>query len=398
MLYTIHMFSFLSDATTEHAALLVDVGSGSVGIALVHYTNQSSPPVILWSHREYAGITDTVKQPVAKVIKTALLQAFLEFDSTGRKQLPEHLTSRDILHTQVLINAPWVFTITKTVSFSQEHNFTITDSLVTELEKAARTDTEEAIATLTDTLPEHTQLQVIDGQPIMVIANGYQTTAWQNTTARSLKIDYLTSLSHVSIIETVEEMHGKIVPNTTLSMHAHIAALYKTMRSLHPAISELCLVDITTEGTEIGMVRNGVLRHVTSVPYGSYTIAREIATAMDVPTEEALGYLQNPYSELRANKKALPIIDTYEAALSQAFTETGDELLVPKTVYTHVNQAVVPVLKESLTQALQSATDQEHIVHSITSEILKNTAAADTNLLIATEYYRLQQIGTDNAY
>ena len=384
------MFSSGSYATREHAAILLDIGSGSVGIALLHYDPEASSTTVLWQHREFTGITDTIKQPVAKVIKTALLNAWLEFDSTGRAHLPAHLSSRDITATQVLIGAPWIYTLTKTVTYSQEHSFTITDRLIDELQAAAQADAEQAMQDLANADTETLNLKIIQARPITVVANGYQTTTWENASARTLRIDYLTAISHTTIVDAIEEMHSKIAPKTTLSMHSHMSALYEALRHLHPEFKEIGLVDITTEGTEIGIIRDGVLRHVTAIPQGMYTLAREMSDNSSIPEGETFTYLQKDYEDCTKNAKCKSVIAAYEAALTEAMSKTDDKLLMPKTIYVHSNQPCLTTLQTSIAHALRATTGLTHSVHYLNSEILTEPNSTDTSILISKLYYELQ--------
>ena len=87
---------------------------------------------------------------------------------------------------------------------------------------------------------------------------------------------------------------------------------YCVLRQLAPDTTEVCLIDITHEATEIGIVRDGILKYVTHVPFGTFTIARDIASLCKVPNEEALAYLRGntALEQTRDNLKAFAKTNT----------------------------------------------------------------------------------------
>lgn len=378
----------LGTKTKESLTLAVDIGSGSVGIALVHHTDDNATSSVLWTHREYTGINDTVKRPTINVIKTALLNAFLEFDMSGRQSMPEHLSARDIVTTQVLINAPWVLTITKTVTYSQEHSFNVTDNLIQQIIEAAHKETAAAMKEL----PNADELITIQSKPMTIVANGYQITSWEKATARTLRVDLATSLTHISLLEVIKEMHEKTLPATNLQVHAHTTALYACLRTLHPEITESCLLNITTEATEIAIVRNGTIQYITSIPSGTYTLARKLADKTGSLTEEAYSYLKQPYEDLVSNVTAKNIITAYESDLTVAFKETGDTLTIPRTIYVHIDQAIHEAFLEAITRAAKDSTGLAHAAHYLTGEILGTKQhSSDTAMQVAVLFSTLER-------
>lgn len=100
---------------------ILDIGSGSVGVAIVASDPLQKNPEIVWSHRERMLLrdTDTIEQS-AKHITTALLNTILTLGSEGIRALRQHEKNSSIETMQVTISAPWSYTITKTVSYTHE--------------------------------------------------------------------------------------------------------------------------------------------------------------------------------------------------------------------------------------------------------------------------------------
>ena len=161
---------------------------------------------------------------------------------------------------------------------------------------------------------------------------------------------------------------------------------------MHPNTSELCLIDVTGEATEIGIVREDVLRHTTFVPVGTFSIARDLAKASGVPKQEAFTYMKdNPYEiserlPKRAQEKVFLALEDYNEQVTNMFLLTGDKLKIPKTIFLHTDEKTEPFFVEQLESAAFSATGKNHTVHPITSKVLGLEAKNDTALLLSMNF------------
>ena len=372
--------SYITTASEEKLAIVVDIGSGSVGIGIVHLVPNTTPEIV-WTHREYTTIKETSLQPATKIIKTALLNSFLELDAKGTQFIPNHLTSEDIIDTHVYIHAPWVYTVIKSVTYSQEHSFTITDELIDELTSAAEVNTKETLADL----PELASLVVLNATPQAIIANGYRISNWHNLKARTLKLSLNTTLTHQALADMIYEMHEKTIPNTQITVRSHTAAVHDCLQTLHPEMQENCIVTITTEATEIGIVRNGVLQYVTSMPTGTYTLAREIASKANVPTEESYSSLKHSYNKIQKDKNINAAVESYKVQLTKLFLQTGDALHIPKSIYVHCEGSIHELFLRITSEAATASTEITHSVHYLTNDILGGSHEQDTSFLVAVQ-------------
>ena len=173
--------------------------------------------------------------------------------------------------------------------------------------------------------------------------------------------------------------------------------------------TDYCLVDLTYEATEIGIVRDGVLTYCTHTPYGVFTLAREIADALSVPLEEAYGYLTNEeLSEFtntlsETKKEAIKnIFLNYQIHLSELFKETGDGLTIPKRIYIHGNLETEPFFNAQVQAAATMATKMPHATYNVTGELLTKKfpeevtqglkqANQDTALLISAQFFHTRE-------
>ncbi len=384
---------FKSKPKAREAALIVDIGSGSVGLAIIISDVLEPKPEIVWTHREYSLIKDVDSITWSlREINTTIINAFLRLSSDGLKALREHETPLPLETLQVVVCAPWTYTVTKTVHYTEEHPFTITESLVEELAEAASKKAVEAA--LKESMIQSSGLVTINNETIGVIANEYVLEDYENLTSRDLTLVQLTAVTNQRIIDTILEVQEKIMPRSELVTNSFMAMFYTVMRQSHPDTTECCLVDVTNEATEIGIIRDNLLRHTTHAPYGAYTLTREIAALAKIPKEEAFAYVRGGgafvLSKLSEAKQAELdiIIETYEDKIAELFKQTGDTLSVPKTIYLHCDADTEAFFVERLKHAAEKATKMKHSIHPITTTFVQADAPrGDTAVLLSANYY-----------
>jgi len=198
------------------------------------------------------------------------------------------------------------------------------------------------------------------------------------------------------------------LPEAALQEYSFTLPYYYVINSLSTANSNYCLVDITYEATEIGIVRDGVLTYCSHIPFGAMTLARELAETIGVPVMETYGYLKgddfNNYFKNCASgqhEKATEIITDYQNQLTNLFKETGDSLTLPKRIYLHSNLHTESFFNEQITKAATKSTKLAHATYNVTSELLTkkyppeyvsklSAGERDTGLLISAQFFHTE--------
>jgi hypothetical protein len=242
-----------------------------------------------------------------------------------------------------------------------------------------------------------------------VIANGYPVTVTGKQKANTLKVIQSSSVAQEYLLDAILDAQDKMLPTAELSQYSFMLPYFFVMQEIVPKATDYCLVDLTYEATEIGVVRDGVLTYCTHTPYGVFTLAREIADALSVPLEEAYGYLTNEELNEFTNtlsetkKEAIKnIFLNYQIHLSELFKETGDGLSVPKRIYIHGNLATEPFFNAQVQAAATMATKMPHATYNVTGELLTKKfpeelsqslreANQDTALLISAQFFHTRE-------
>jgi hypothetical protein len=400
--------SFLSSGNKERFGALIDIGSGSVLVAILRSDAEKTYPEIIWSKREYSPLRNvTSLDESAKHVMTALVNALMALDSEGRKAFSEKTGHNKLPETQVTIAAPWSYTITKNISYAHGEPFTLSDELIEELLRTAHKKVDEDIT-------EHERahqlgLTIISRSVIGLSANGYNLLRPNNQSAKTLRVVEASAVAQDYLVTAIKEAGGKVLPDSTLHLYSFIMIFYSIIRDIHPESTEYCLVDITYEATELGIVRDGILTYTTHAPYGSFSLAREIAAVLGTPLEEAFGYLHDSdltaalssYS-LEKQAEVQEIFTAYRKRLTDLFHETGDALSIPKRIFLHGNLHTEAFYAEQVGEAAKAATKASHAVYPVSKELIDKNypkemgieiekTVMDTALLISAQFFHMRE-------
>ncbi|HEY0964459.1 MAG TPA: hypothetical protein VGE31_01545 [Candidatus Paceibacterota bacterium] len=396
------LFSF--HRSSERVGVIVDIGSASVLVAIVVSKPHAKFPLIVWSHREHAALRslESVEQS-AKAVMTGFMNALLKFDGEGRQALAAYHTNARITELQCTIAAPWSYTVTKSINYHQDEPFEISSNLISELVRAALQKT-------TAELDENESvndlgLKVITRTILDLQANGYRIRHPEEQLASTLSLNHTSAVTQEYLIEMVEDMHKKLFQNAEVKSISYILALYFVIRDIAQELNDICLVNITYEATEIGVVRDGILQYSTHIPKGSFSLAREISNITSVPLYEAFGYLhtETPYSFMEAlpsnQKEAIEAaFERYTSEVTSLFHETGDDLSIPRQVYLHADLMSEPLFKDLIDKAAKRSIKSDPTINLITPILLERldtgqkerTPLNDTAMLVSAQFFHKQ--------
>lgn len=401
------MSFFSHEKSSVRYGAVVEIGSGSVLVSLIKSDQALPHPDIIWSKREYAprrASGDLMSS--AKGVLTALMNAILLIESEGRAALHAASPGAQLNDMQVSVTAPWSYTITKVISYSEEQPFTITEGLLQSLMDAARKKITEEMKE--NELASDLGLAIMTRATTDVQANDYRTADPIGQTADSLTLTQVSAVAQTYLTDAITDLKNKVMPKAHLERFSFMLMFHCIIRDLYYQMTEYCLVDITYEATEIGIVRDGILRYCTHTAIGISTIAREVAVTLNIPIEEAHAFLKEPYHTharaalSAANQAALAVILTeYQDNVTALFHETGDTLSIPKVLFLHGGHQVEDFFSTQISAAAKAATNSSHTVHTVSTDLLTQNFSPeqkaalllqtpDTGMLVAAQFFHKQ--------
>jgi hypothetical protein len=342
---------------------------------------------ILWSHREYMLIHDDAGR-AQKQIATTIVNALLELGS-GLKSARERGTQ--VRAVQIALSAPWAITVSKHITYEDEHPFATTKEFMRSLVETAKKQTLETA--YQGTLLKDLGLSLLEEATVDVELNGYHVRSMKPQEVRTVSLTHIRSLADEKLIDLINDSLDKVLPHAKRQYHSFMFLFSEVLRSLHPDTSEACLVDITNEATEVGIVNDDVLRSATHAPTGLFSLARRIAAECGIPNEEAYSFMKNGNNyalapHLEKKKEIVErIFGEYEDEIAKTLRDSRDALSIPNTVFLHTSALTEECFVERVKNAMKKATNTAHAVHLVTSELLGEKRMDDSALALSVHFF-----------
>ena len=386
------MFGLRKHGPDGRYGAILDIGSGSAGVAIVASDTLEDKPIIIWNYRERMVIRDHANLAVAeKDIITTVVNAVLELGNTGIRALREYDKHAVVDEIVVTISAPWAHTVSRTLSLDNSEAFSVDGKVLKDLIKKARAEASEAVGE--KAVSEKFDLTIVSDETVSITANGYRVHNPFVSEVNKLTLTQLVGVTQTRFYDAIFEAIDKVMPGHEVICRTFMHLFYQALDEARPETSEVCLVDITAEATEIGIVRDNVLNQTTYAPYGMYNLAREISVLCGVTLEEALGYMRIGGSKLEQKlssdkqQQLSTVINKYESELAKVFTKTGDALSIPRTIFLHTDHKYEDFFSKCLINGARTATNTDHSVHLITSEFFAIDKVTDSALLLSAHVF-----------
>ncbi len=376
-------------------AIILDIGSASVAASIVASDIVTKTNPVLYTHREWAVIKDASTENPTRFIEEALLRLFLVLGSTGGAALKKYDPSAHISYIQVSISAPWAHTITQQTEYENKEIFKITDKLVSNLVADAQKQSMDNLKT-TEFLKRE-GLEIITNQILHMTANGYTIKDPRNLETHKLYISHSSGIASSKIVAAIKKHAEEVFPEATLLLNTFLLTYYTAIRDIFPETSEMTLIDITGEATEVGIVRNEELTKVAHSLIGSQTIIRILSAKLKMPVGSVKTLLQDNPPQLTDAQQivAESVFEEYTEEIANLLKSMGDLLTVPSIIYLHTDRYTETFFKKYITKASHRATGGEHTVIPITKKVFPETETEDTAILLSSfVFHTLHEQGT----
>jgi len=285
------MFEFLfSKNEKEVLAVVYDIGSASVGGALV-FCRLGEKPRIVYSTRKEMPFQEKLN---ATRLKSEMFKAVDEVSQDIEKNGLRHLTftkfgTRIPKKSFVSFSSPWFASQTRTILIKKDNSFTVTKKIIDEI-------TEKEIESFKNSkeIAEHIgsgELAVMEKRIISIKLNGYQTDEPYGKKASSVEASIRISILQKQILENVFKNIQKTFNIDDIEIASFPFVAFDTIRSLKQEENFL-FVDVSGEITDISLVHVGVIFDTSSFPIGKKTIIRRLSKELKTNKEDTLSRLR----------------------------------------------------------------------------------------------------------
>jgi cell division ATPase FtsA len=330
----------------EENVLLLDIGNGTVSCASVLYSEGRIPKFIEIER----GFFPILEKPDPDRLGENMFSLLDETLSS----LVKKKTGR-IRHVAISLTSPWFVLKTKHINISKEDSFIITktflDSVVKEEERIFEDELRE------DSKDSKDSFEIIEKSIVHTKINGYDIEESMGKKTKALDSFLCMSISNSRVTEKIKEIVRKQthLGDDNLSIHTFPLVSFSVVRDVFGAISDFILMDVTSEVTDLTLVRDNVMRKVASFPSGKNFLLRQISKKLSVSAEIATSTL-HLYNSARLDKDTSQIIDEilYEVEkewsiyLENALSEFSENMALPESLYLTSDEDVRDIYSEFL--------------------------------------------------
>ncbi len=336
------MSFFSASKKKEKLVLVFDIGSSSIGGALM-YTNKSGVPRIVCSVREPIVLLERIDTDQLLSLTMKSLSVVTEKIALKGLGAPEKIFC--------VLSSPWYTSQTRIIKSQKNTPFIFNTKLADSLiEKEVGIFSSEHLANY---ITVGTKMVPIELKNMKMMLNGYNTPIPLNQKATNLEMTIFISISSEQFLEDVQKVirthyHTQNIKFSSFAMNGFAVA-----RDLFVHEEDFLLIDIGGEVTDVAMIKKEVLRESVSFPMGPNFLIRGIAAGLSCSLNEARSYLalyRDGHANTVTNEKLEEVMRTLKTDWLKMFQESlanlSSDISIPATIFITVDQELAEFFSE----------------------------------------------------
>lgn len=336
------IFSLFGAKKQSELALVLDVGSSSVGGALV-FLNSGMAPRIIYSIRE----------PILLERETNF-ERFFNLTLSAVERVAERVSKAGLgspRKTFVILSSPWYASQTRIITLAKDKPFIFTPKLYEDLVKKEVALFEEDYVSKFGYTGE--KVRTLEVKTMRITLNGYEAEEPLGQNAESLNMALFISVSPEQVLDRIDESIARHLHKKNTRFSSFVMASFVVTRDVFTHEDNFLLVDLGGEVTEISMIKKRSLRESISFPFGTNFILRGIAAALKSTLEEAKSFLalyKAGHAVGTLAQKLDPVLKDLKSTWLKKFQESlanlSNDILIPSTIYLAVDREYGEFFKE----------------------------------------------------
>lgn len=270
------ILSFFSKNNQDNNhALLVDIGSASVGAAIVSL-QAGGPPHVIASVREDISFQEALSSShFLLAMNHALDKALESAKLAGKSVLPAHVFCT--------LSSPWFILKTRNLHVDRREEFEVTERTLAEF---IDTDINLLKEELKETLPSE-DMRIIEKKVLHIKLNGYEIRNPYGQKTNRMEVSTTVVVSSQRVIQSIERKIHNFFSVKAIDFGAFPVAAFSAVRDIFPSEKNFLFIDITGEATDVSLVENDLLVKNASFSRGKNFFIREISARLRTVHEEA---------------------------------------------------------------------------------------------------------------
>ncbi len=279
----------LGRKSDESIVALFDIGSASVGGAIVRLSKINSPEILYTTRVSTLSPNRLNTRRLLKIMEASV--------NTIAERLARVAFFKRVPVTKIacVLSSPWYAARTKTFVYEESQNFLVTNELIENLlvhpadGGASKNATPRA---LTAEIDPDKETVLIEQKIIQVRLNGYETAMPYGKEAKRLEVTVYVGQAPKKIVTDIENTVRHSFHEQEIFFHSFSLASFLSLRDLFTVNDQFLVVHVTGEVTDISVVHGGYFEESVSFPSGRNTILRMLEKTLSSGESEALTLMQ----------------------------------------------------------------------------------------------------------
>mgnify|MGYP002621547081 CR=1 FL=1 len=371
---------------SDELALVFDIGSASVGGALVVLDQQEAPRVLYTTRTPMVFQAELDVDRFVSSMHEAFRAVIRDLQEKGMPYVNEyrHAKRAPISRALCVYASPWYTAQTKMLTRVEDKPFTVNQALIDGLVA------EEQKAFANEQSSGGGEGHIVEQKVTGIALNGYILhDLGTGRSAEDLRVTMSMTMIAESVIARVEQDIQAVFSVDTIDHHSFGMAGFTVLRNLYSDVSDFLFIDVSGEVTDITCAKDDALIDTVSFPFGARHIIRKLSTACNTDVEHVESLLAHPDQASESARDVLEealadIRREWHAAFQEALGRLEHESS-PEVVYYIADDMIVDTIGTFVTEEYGRA----HAVRGVTLRDVVHWSGAhahDPFIGIATVY------------
>jgi len=337
-----NLFSHLSSGATgkKQISLIFDIGSGSVGGALMELSKESKPKIIYSKRLPIKFQKNLNPEILLKNMIKAVRRVSQDLNTEGLKRLGgTSRRSKHINNVTCTLASPWFISQAKVIRVRKKEAFTISKKFIDSLiEKEEKEFKKSNLAKYSER--NMGTSEIIERKFVKIKLNGYETENPYGKKAIEAEVVMFMSVAPTRVLDEVEEAIAKYFFFDDVKFNSFALVSFSAVRDMYERVKSFLLLDISAEVTDLSIIKKAAIFDMGSFPFGQNFLIREVTKSLKTVPEEALSilklYLKGKLSKEKSSILE-PVMERAKEEWLKAFQETlmelSEESYIPMTVF-----------------------------------------------------------------
>lgn len=341
---------FIKQKQDKTLSLLIDIGSASVGAALV-VIEKGKPPHIIANVREDISFQEILSSARFLFSMNHALDKVLRTLQVEIKELNSRGIVASISHVFCTLSSPWFVLKTRNLNITRQKEFEVTAHT---LEEFINEDITLLKEDLKETLPLK-DIRIIEKKILHIKLNGYEIVNPYKQKTSQIEISTVVGVSSEKVTNSIDQKINRFLHAGPVHFGAFPVVAFSAIRDIFPTEKNFLFLDITGEATDVSLVENDLLVCTVSFPRGKNFIIREISSCMRTVHEEAttlfLMFLRGDLNDAQHTQIA-EIVTRAEMEWLTRFEKTttafSEKNILPNKIFFTTDTDIVPLFSRLL--------------------------------------------------